>query len=117
MSSKRILIIEDEPLIAMMLEDFIETLGYEICETVDSVDDALAAVAKNNCDIAIVDVNLRHGEASWPVADALDEAGIPFLLASGGQLEEPPERHSGRIYLSKPYTLDAVEIAIGAALA
>lgn len=116
MSKKRILIIEDEPLIAMMLEDFIETLGHEVCETVDSVPEAMEAVKSSDCDIAIVDVNLRHGEASWPVADALDDAGIPFLLASGGQIEEPPARHADRAYLGKPYTLDAVEKALDIAL-
>lgn len=117
MTEARILIVEDEPLIAMMLEDFIETLGYAIAGTVDSVDDALAAVGRGEFDAAILDVNLRDNRASWPVADALDQAGKPFLLASGGQIDAPPARHAARPYLGKPYTLDSVKEAIAAVLA
>lgn len=116
MTPARILIVEDEPLIAMMLEDFVDTLGHRIAATVDSVEQALSAVAEGAFDIAVLDVNLRDGAASWPVADALVDAGKPFLLASGGQIDAPPDRHAGRPYLSKPYTLDAVENALNEAL-
>lgn len=116
MADVRILIVEDEPLIAMMLEDFVEALGHDVAGSADSVEEGLAAVAKGGFDIAILDVNLRDGLPSWPVADALDDAGTPFLLASGGSLDEPPERHRNRPSLSKPYTLDSVQQAIVGAL-
>lgn len=111
-----ILIIEDEPLIAMMLEDFVESLDHKVVGTPDSVEDALAAVEGDDFDVAILDINLRENTASWPVADALADKGKPFILASGGQIDSPPERHAMAAYLAKPYTLDAVREAIEQAL-
>ena len=85
MNNKRcILIVEDEPLIAMMLEDFIESLGHEVRGPCESVTEALAMVEADGFDLAILDVNLK-GESVWPVATALRAKGIPFVLASGGQ--------------------------------
>ena len=69
----QILIVEDEPLIAMMLEDFLDVLDKQVAGTVDSVEDALARVAEGGIDAAILDVNLRGGQKSTPVAEALAE--------------------------------------------
>jgi CheY-like chemotaxis protein len=112
-----VLIVEDEPLIAMMLEDFVEGLGYRTAGTVDSVEDALTRVDEADFDVAILDVQLRDGEACWPVADALREKGVPFILASGGHLEPLPLQHAGVGQLSKPFTLAAVKSAIEAIVA
>lgn len=109
----RILIVEDEPLIAMMLEDFIETLGYARAGTADSVETALPLVARGGFDAAILDVNLRGGELCWPVADKLAESGKPYLLASGGQAASAPERHAAAPVLAKPFTMDGVRDALG----
>lgn len=112
MSSARIvLIVEDEPLIAMMLEDFLEALGHEVRATAESLDDALKAVAEGGFDFAVLDVNLR-GVSVWPVAEKLSQAGIPFVLASGGHVEKPPEKFRDRRMLEKPYTLESVAKAI-----
>ncbi len=78
----QILIVEDEPLIAMMLEDFLDVLDKQVAGTVDSVDDALARVAEGGIDAAILDVNLRGGQKSTPVAEALAERGVPFVFAT-----------------------------------
>ncbi|QLC24140.1 response regulator [Parasphingopyxis algicola] len=112
MTKARILIVEDEALIAMMLEDFVETLGHEVAGIVDSLEAGLAAVADIDFDLAMLDVNLRERKASWPIADALDEAGKPFLFTSGGDLEKPPERHRSRPFLAKPFTLEGVRAAL-----
>ncbi len=109
---RRILIVEDEPLIAMMLEDFLETLDRELVGSVDSVAGALELVARGGIDGAILDVNLRAGEQSWPVADALAAAGVPFVLATGGSGDAIIEAHRGCPVLAKPFTLDAVEKAL-----
>src|SRR3546814_6309376 len=84
---RRILIVEDEPLIAMMLEDFLDALDYKAVAVVDTIAAALAKVAEGEIDATILDVNLRGGERCWPIADALAEAGIPFVLASGGDAD------------------------------
>ena len=112
--SQRILIVEDEPLIAMMLEDFLDALGKEVAGTADSVAGALDLVAAGGIDGAILDVNLRAGEQSWPVADALAAAGVPFLLATGGGDASVIDAHKGRPVLAKPFTMDGVERALAA---
>jgi DNA-binding response OmpR family regulator len=117
MAEARILIVEDEALISMMLEDFIETLGYELSDTAETLEAGLAAVEEAAFDIAVLDVNLRDRKASWPIADALDEKGIPFFFTSGADLEKPPERHQNRILVAKPFTLHGIDDALQKALA
>lgn len=107
-----ILLVEDEPLIAMMLEDFLDTLGYTSCGCVDNVGGALDRIAQGGVGAAILDVRLRGGEASWPIADALADGGIPFVLATGGHIEPPPERHVDAPVLAKPFTMDSVAVAL-----
>ena len=106
-----ILVVEDEPLISMMLEDFLDALGYRLAGCVDGVTEALQRVERGGFDAALLDVNLRDGETSWPVADALSARGWPFILATGGGNEMVPVRHSAVPVLSKPYTLDGVRHA------
>ena len=106
--ARSILIIEDEPLIAMMLEDFLDSLGHSVTGSADSVAAALDQVAGGSFDLAILDVHLRGGEASWAVADALADRGLPFVLSTGGQVEPTPERHGRVPVLAKPFTLDGV---------
>lgn len=108
----RILIVEDEPLIAMMIEDFVDLLGHGHAGTADCVEEALRLIADDAFDLCILDVNLRDGEKSWPVADALKAAGKPFVLASGGSREATPEAYAGVPILSKPFTMDAVKAAL-----
>lgn len=111
---QRILIIEDEPLIAMMLEDFLDVQGRAVAGTADSVASALPLVEAGGFDAAILDVNLRAGEKSWPVADALAQRGIPFVLATGGGDDAVTAGHAGRPLLAKPFTMDTVAKALDA---
>ena len=108
-----VLVIEDEPLIAMMIEDFIDMLGHQVAGICDSVVQALAKVEEGGFDVAILDVNLRDG-ACWPVADALDSREIPFVVASGGHVDPPPAKHANAHQLAKPFTLDGVQQALDA---
>jgi CheY-like chemotaxis protein len=114
---KSILIVEDEPLIAMMLEDFLESLGHNVVGTCETVEAAMASVEKGGFDVAILDVQLKDGQSSWSVADRLADSGTPFVLATGGAVEPPPERHANAPLLAKPYTIDAIEPAIALACA
>lgn len=108
----RILIVEDEPLIAMMLEDFAEALGHSCVGSADSVSGAILLIDQQAFDAAILDVNLRGGEQCWPIADKLAEYGKPYLLASGGQVEMLPDRHRDAPVLAKPFTMDGVREAL-----
>ena len=109
---RSILIVEDEPLIAMMLEDFLETLGHKVVASCDNVDEALDHVAAGGFEVAILDVSLKDGHKVWPVADRLAAAGTPFVLATGGHIEPPPAAHAGAPVLAKPYTIDAIGPAL-----
>lgn len=113
---RTILIVEDEPLIAMMLEDFIESLGHRICGVCDDLPSAMDQAQNGDFDLAILDANLK-GEMVWPVARQLAERGTPYLLASGGFVEEVPSEFAAAALLEKPYTIDRVSAAIGELLA
>src|SRR3954468_10791580 len=109
--ARNVLIVEDEPLIAMMLEDFLESLGHKVVASCESVDEALAHVAAGGFEVAILDISLKDGQI-WPVADRLAAAGTPFILATGGHVDPPPAAHAGAPVLAKPYTIDAIEPAL-----
>ena len=114
-SSRSILIVEDEPLISMMLEDFIDSLGHKVSGTCESVSEALAEVDRGGFDLAILDVNLK-GENVWPVAARLREKRVPFVLATGGHVDPPPAEYRDTPVLEKPYTVERVSPAIEAAM-
>ena len=113
--NRSILIVEDEPLIAMMLEDFIMSLGHDVSGSCDSVESALEEIEGGDFDLAILDVNLK-GRAVWPVASALRAKGTPFVLASGGHVDPPPAEFLDVPMIEKPYTIDRVSPVIAAAL-
>ncbi|MFL6727569.1 MAG: response regulator [Sphingomicrobium sp.] len=114
--SRSILIVEDEPLIAMMLEDFLDSLGHRVHGTCDNVQCALDEAEKGGFDLAILDVNLK-GENVWPVAARLREKQVPFVIATGGHVDPPPPEFNDAPVIEKPYTVDRVTPAIEAAFA
>src|SRR4051812_34572873 len=79
---RRILVVEDEMLIAMLLEDMLAELGHEVTGVAPRVSEALAAVSRDDYDLAILDLHL-NGQSAFPVADALIERGKPFAFATG----------------------------------
>jgi CheY-like chemotaxis protein len=113
--TRSVLIVEDEPLIAMMLEDFLDSLGHTVAGSCESVQEALGRVEEGGFDVAIIDVHLK-GEHVWPVADRLNEKGIPFIVATGGHIAPPPPEHENAPVLNKPYTIDSIEPALDKAL-
>jgi DNA-binding response OmpR family regulator len=108
----RVLLVEDEPLIAMMLEDFLDALDRQHAGTADSVAAALPMVEEGALDAAILDVNLRGGEKSFAIAEALAAKNIPFVFASGGGGEDIAPEYRDRPMLPKPYTMEGVEQAL-----
>jgi CheY-like chemotaxis protein len=106
----RILVVEDEVLVAMMLADMIEELGAVPVGPAHSVAAGLSLADKAEFDVAILDVNLR-GEAVDPVAARLVARGLPFLFASGyGTVPRPG--WPGVEMIDKPYCLESVEGAL-----
>ncbi|WP_082765763.1 MULTISPECIES: response regulator [unclassified Phenylobacterium] len=111
----RILVVEDETLVALLLEDRLAALGCEVVGPAVSVDEALELLATHPLDAAVLDVNLC-GIAVFPVADALDVRGIPFLFATAYGVQGVVERHAQRLVLDKPYAERALEAALRAVL-
>ncbi|MCA1748345.1 MAG: response regulator [Parasphingopyxis sp.] len=111
---RRVLIVEDESLIAMTAEDMLENVGWRPVGVATSCRSALAAVAKGGFDIAMIDINLR-GEDSGPVADALAQAGIPFIFTTGYGKARVPERHREAGIIAKPYDARSLDAALQAA--
>jgi CheY-like chemotaxis protein len=105
---RRILVVEDEMLIGMLLEDMLVDLGHDVAGVVPRLKDALAAVERETFDLAILDVHL-HGESAFPVADALVGKSIPFVFATGFGERGLPESYRGRPVLQKPFAKDDLE--------
>lgn len=79
---KRVLIVEDEMLVALLVEDFVLQLGCEIAGMAMRLEPALELARTVDADVAILDINLA-GKPSFPVAETLKKRGIPFVFASG----------------------------------
>jgi CheY-like chemotaxis protein len=101
-AKRRVLVVEDEMLIGMLLEDMLTDLGHEVVAIVPRLKDAMAAVDRETYDLAILDVHL-HGESAFPVADVLIAKGIPFVFATGYGERGLPENYRGRPVLQKPF--------------
>ncbi len=113
----RILVVEDEPLVAFDTEYFLSAAGFEIAATVDSVAEALPLVAADEAlELVLADVNLADGNG-MDVARAAHERGIPVLLVTGSCPCSDEARSIATGCLSKPYAqkdlLSAID-AIGA---
>ena len=111
MAAMRVLLVEDEPLIAMMVEDFVDMLGHSLAGSVDTAAEGVRLVEGGGVDVALIDVNVRDGP-SWPVADAMKARGLPYIVATGGHVDPPPVAHAGAPQLAKPFTLDGLEAAL-----
>ncbi len=98
----RLLIVEDEAIIAMMLEDMLDDLGCAVVASLRSVAAALDGIKQMEFDGAILDVNLR-GERADPIADALAARGVPFIFATGYGEVGISDRFKGVVVLQKPF--------------
>lgn len=112
MSGRRVLVVEDEFLLASALGEWLQLMGVVVVGPAASNGDALALIATEAIDFAIVDVNLR-GEMSFPVADALTARGVPFVFASGYSDSAFRVRFPGASFCRKPYDLQQLEEAVG----
>ena len=105
MQKSRILIVEDEPFIALTLEDMLDDLGFAHAGTVSHVSDAVAMIESEPVDCALLDVNLGS-EKIDPVADLLASRGCPFIFTTGYGRSGIPASHAERPVLQKPFRMD-----------
>ena len=79
---RRVAIIEDEGIVAMLVEDMLVDLGYEVVATIGRMDQAAQLVSETSVDVVLLDLNL-NGEHTYSLASALASRGIPFIFATG----------------------------------
>ena len=102
LSGRVVLIVEDELLVAMMLEDMLRDKGCAIVGPVDRVAPALKAAREESLDADVLDVNLA-GEPVYPVAKALAERKVPFVFTTGYERDVLPAEYAHRPRLAKPF--------------
>jgi CheY-like chemotaxis protein len=107
----RVLVLEDEPLIAMMVGGWLTELGCETVGPAHTVPSALALIEDGPLDGAILDVSIGSQDCS-AVAAALQNKGIPFALATGHVLDGSAAAYADALSLSKPYDFAAVQAVV-----
>lgn len=103
LTGKRVLVLEDEPLIGIVLADILENAGCVVLGPAYDVRQALTLLSTDKVDCAVLDVNLGSGQTSAPVADALEERDIPFMFATGYGEGALRSKDRSRWRVDKPY--------------
>ncbi len=112
LEGKRILVVEDEPLIGIMLTDILESVGCVVLGPAYDVRQAMNYLDVDRIDCAVLDVNLGAGQTSAPIADALEERKIPFMFATGYGEDALRLKDRERYRVDKPYDDDQVYLAL-----
>jgi len=113
LKGRRVLVVEDEVLLAWELERRLYAAGCAAVRCVAVAADALHELKFWRPDAAVLDIMMRDGRTSMPVADALDELGVPFIFVSGHGRQELPDRHRERPFMAKPCPAIVVADALG----
>ena len=111
----RVLVVEDEMLIGLLIEDTLQELGCIVVGPVGKLDAAVRAATSEVLDVAVLDVNIRGGHV-YPVAERLQARGVPFVLASGYEDWALDKAFQNHPRLVKPFTAKELEEQVKAAL-
>ena len=108
---RRVLVVEDEALVAMLIEDMIHDSGDEMVGSACRLSDALVLAQETQADVALLDINLG-GALAYPVADVLRQRGVPIVFTSGYGSAGLSERFQDCPILDKPFDQHSLEHAI-----
>jgi CheY-like chemotaxis protein len=114
LTTVRVLLVEDEIMIRMMVADMVEELGHAVAAEAGDVGSAAELAQTGLFDLAILDVNL-NGTVSFPVADIIVKRHIPLIFASGYALDNYPAAFGSTPKLQKPFQIETLAKAITAA--
>ena len=114
-AGKRVLVVEDELMIRMLLAGMLTDLGHTVTAEAGGLDEAVVIAKKGDFDVAVLDVNL-NGQPVTPVVEILVERGVPFIFASGYGHRGLPEAYRTIPTLQKPFQADALAQAIETAV-
>lgn len=98
----RVLVVEDEAIVTMLLEDLLAELGHTVTATASHLEDAVRLAETGEFDIAMLDLNI-NGKQTFPVAEVLRAQGVPFVFATGYGEAGLPEEWRGTPTLQKPF--------------
>jgi CheY-like chemotaxis protein len=115
LKDRDVLVVEDEELIASLMEEMLLTLGCKQVWIASTTKDALAVLAQHRPHIAVLDLNLG-GESGFHLAQVLADAGIPFVFASGYGRAGLTEQWASRPMIQKPFTFETLATVLGALL-
>ncbi len=115
-SMARLLVVEDEYLIRMLLEDMLVDLGYDVAAAVGTIAEAREAASTGDFQAAILDVNL-DGQEVFPLADILVERGLPFVFVTGYGEGSLPDPYRSRPALQKPFQAERLKETLSGMLA
>jgi CheY-like chemotaxis protein len=115
LKGRRILVVEDSPVVAPFTADLLAELGCAVVGPAPNLAAARELIEDGEFDAALMDVHIR-GERVFPLLDLLQARGTPFVLTSGYADWQMPDKWREAPRLQKPYTLDQVGAALGAAL-
>jgi len=107
-ANPRVLVVEDEYLIRMLLEDMLGELGYDLAAAVGTIAEASEHAAKSEFNVAVLDVNL-DGHEVYPVADILAKRGLPFVFVTGYGERSLREPYRDRPALQKPFQVEQLK--------
>jgi len=110
-SERRVLVVEDEVLVGMLIEEMLRELGYELAGLSTHLDQAVTLARTAPFDVALLDINL-NGQQSFPVADVVRARGLPFLFATGYGSRIVPEPYRDVPILQKPFSLEELRGAL-----
>ncbi|MEO6013365.1 MAG: hypothetical protein ABIQ30_07255 [Devosia sp.] len=108
---RSVLILEDEGIVAMMMEDLVRELRVRDVHVCADVESALKVLRNEDIDCAVLDLWLR-GDTSRAVADACADQSIPFLFSTGSDLGAIDDRHAGRPMIGKPFADDDFKLVL-----
>jgi CheY-like chemotaxis protein len=111
LSGLTVLAVEDESLVAMLLEDLLTDLGCTVAGPAATCNDALHLIEQRRIDAAVLDINIIGGNA-FAIADRLSELHIPFIFATGYGAAGVHDAHRNRAVLQKPYSFDNLQKAL-----
>lgn len=111
----RVLVVEDEAMVAMLVEDTLADIGCEVVGVASDLEEATAMAAALTLDAAVLDVNL-NGVRTFPVAETLSARRIPFLFSTGYGATGIPDGLKPAPVLTKPFRRKDLELALRATL-
>jgi len=102
LTAPRVLVVEDEMTVAMLIEDMVGELAYEVAAVVPRLEDAMRLLDSDIFDLAMLDVHL-NGKTVFPFARELEAREIPFLFATAYGPRGIPDEFQGHLVLQKPF--------------